>query len=236
MARVLIVDDDPTLQKALRLGLTAHGHSAISAANGEQGISKTATDGPDVIVLDLGLPDIDGLTVLGRIREMSDVPILVLSATGTDDRKVAALDGGADDYVTKPFSMAELEARIRTAIRHRVPETVGSGPEEITVGRLNLDLVHHQAQLHRTNIDLTAREFDLLAFLARNAGKLCTRQMILEAVWGKGYATETQYLHAYVHRLRHKLGDEAGTYIRTVPGIGYTLVEEPQPAAEPPRP
>ena len=225
MARVLIVDDDTSLQKALRLGLTAHGHSAIAAADGQQGISKTASDAPDVVVLDLGLPDIDGLTVLRRIREMSDVPILVLSATGTDDRKVAALDGGADDYVTKPFSMAELEARIRTAIRHRTPEAVESGPQEITVGGLNLDLVHHQAQLHDANIALTAREFDLLAFLARNAGKLCTRQMILEAVWGKGYASEAQYLHAYVHRLRQKLGDDAGTYIRTVPGIGYTLVE-----------
>lgn len=225
MARVLIVDDDTSLQKALRLGLTAHGHHAIAAADGQQGISKTASDAPDVVVLDLGLPDIDGLAVLRRIREMSDVPILVLSATGTDDRKVAALDGGADDYVTKPFSMAELEARIRTAIRHRTPEAVESGPQEIVVGGLDVDLIHHQVQLDGSSIELTAREFDLLAFLARNAGKLCTRQMILEAVWGKGYATEAQYLHAYVHRLRHKLGDSAGTYIRTVPGIGYTLVE-----------
>ena len=235
MARVLIVDDDTSLQKALRLGLTAHGHSAIAAANGEQGISKTASDAPDVVVLDLGLPDIDGLTVLRRIREMSDVPILVLSATGTDDRKVAALDGGADDYVTKPFSMAELEARIRTAIRHRTPEAVESGPQEIVVGGLTLDLVRHQVQLRGANVELTAREFDLLAFLARNAGKLCTRQMILEAVWGKGYATEAQYLHAYVHRLRHKLDDRAGTYIRTVPGIGYTLVEEPEGDSRRPR-
>ncbi|MCL2393737.1 MAG: response regulator transcription factor [Acidimicrobiaceae bacterium] len=227
MAKVLIIDDDTSLQKALRLGLTAHGHSAITAANGEQGISKTASDAPDVVVLDLGLPDIDGLTVLGRIRGMSDVPILVLSATGTDERKVAALDGGADDYVTKPFSMAELEARIRTAIRHRAPETIESGPQEIAVGGLHLDLVHHQTRIHDVNIDLTAREFDLLVFLARNAGRLCTRQMILRAVWGEGYATEAQYLHAYVHRLRHKLGDGTGTSIRTVPGVGYTLDEEP---------
>jgi len=227
MAKVLIIDDDASLQKALLLGLTAHGHRAIAAANGEQGIAKTASDAPDVVVLDLGLPDIDGLTVLGRIRGMSDVPILVLSATGTDDRKVAALDGGADDYVTKPFSMAELEARIRTAIRHRAPETVESGPDEISVGGLHLDLVHHQTRINDVNVDLTAREFDLLVFLANNAGKLCTRQMILRAVWGEGYGTEAQYLHAYVHRLRHKLGDGAGTSIRTVPGVGYTLVEAP---------
>ena len=127
MAKVLVVDDDPSLLRALRLGLTARGHQVMTAANGEQGISQTALASPDVVVLDLGLPDIDGLTVCKRIRQTSDVPIVVLSATGTEDRKVAALDGGADDYVTKPFGMAELEARIRTAIRHRKRGTRRSG-------------------------------------------------------------------------------------------------------------
>ncbi len=230
MAKVLIIDDDMSLQKALRLGLTAHGHDVVTAATGGQGISKAATDSPDVVVLDLGLPDIDGLTVLGRIRQMSDVPIIVLSATGTEERKVAALDGGADDYVTKPFGMAELEARIRTAIRHRLPEAAESGPQEITLEWLHLDLVHHQARLRGVNVDLTAREFEVLSFLARNAGKICTRQMILHAVWGEGYDSEAQYLHAYVHRLRQKLGDTEGRLIRTAPGIGYTLAGAPEDA------
>jgi two-component system KDP operon response regulator KdpE len=231
MAKVLIVDDDLSLQKALRLGLTARGHDVVAAANGQQGLSRAATDSPDVVVLDLGLPDIDGLTVLGRIRQISEVPVIVLSATDTEQRKVAALDQGADDYVTKPFGMAELEARIRTAMRHRVTEPPEPGPQEITVGSLHIDLVHHEAQRDGAAIELTAREFDVLSFLARHAGRTCTRQMILQAVWGDGYDAEAQYLHAYVHRLRQKLGDAGGTLIRTAPGIGYTLTDE---AAGPP--
>ena len=145
MAKVLVVDDDPSLLRALRLGLQAGGHDVVTAANGEQGISQTALTSPDIVVLDLGLPDIDGQTVCKRIRQWSDVPIIILSASGTEDRKVAALDGGADDYVTKPFGMAELEARIRTAIRHRKPDAGESGRRAITVGSLDLDLVHHEA-------------------------------------------------------------------------------------------
>lgn len=230
MTKVLIIDDDAPLQRALRLGLAAHGHDVVAAANGGQGISRTATESPDVVVLDLGLPDIDGLTVLARIRQISDVPIIVLSATGTEERKVAALDGGADDYVTKPFGMAELEARIRTAMRHRAPEPVGPGPLVVEIGHLHLDLVHHQARLQDAELQLTAREFEVLAFLARNAGKICTRQMILQAVWGEGYDGEAGYLHAYVHRLRQKLGDTEGKRIRTAPGIGYILSDEPNGA------
>lgn len=226
MTKVLIIDDDASLQKALRLGLTAHGHDVVAAGNGGQGISRTATDSPDVVVLDLGLPDIDGLTVLNRIRQMSDVPIIVLSATGTEERKVAALDGGADDYVTKPFGMAELEARIRNAVRHRATEPVEPGPQHVEVGTLHLDLMHHQARLHNSELRLTAREFEVLSFLARNAGRICTRQMILQAVWGEGYA-QAGYLHAYIHRLRQKLGDTEGRLIRTAPGIGYILTDEP---------
>jgi two-component system KDP operon response regulator KdpE len=227
VAKILVVDDDPSLLRALRLGLAAHGHEVITAVNGEQGISQTAIASPHVVVLDLGLPDIDGLTVCKRIRRTSDVPIVVLSATGAEDRKVAALDGGADDYVTKPFGMAELEARIRTAIRHRNAEPVERLPETLSLGSLQLDLVHHEAHLEGTNVELTAKEFEVLSFLARHAGRTCTHQMILLAVWGDGYDAEAQYLHAYVHRLRQKLNDPSGTLIRTAPGIGYTLTLEP---------
>ena len=223
MARVLVIDDDPSLLRALRLGLQAGGHDVVTAANGQQGISKTAVASPDVVVLDLGLPDIDGQTVCRRIRQWSEVPIIILSASGNEEGKVAALDGGADDYVTKPFGMAELEARIRTALRHRKPDSGGPEPATLTVGPLEMDLVHHEVHLDGSPVELTTKEFEVLSFLARHAGRTCTRQMILGAVWGTGYGAEAQYLHAYVHRLRQKLDDSSGTLIRTMPGIGYSL-------------
>jgi two-component system KDP operon response regulator KdpE len=223
MAKVLVIDDDPALLRALRLGLRAGGHEVVTAANGEQGITQTAVSTPDVVILDLGLPDIDGLAVCRRIRQWTDVPIVVLSATGSEDRKVAALDGGADDYVTKPFGMAELEARIRAALRHRRRDETDEKRTIIAVGALRLDLVHHQADLDGTVVDLTAKEFDVLTFLARHAGRTCTHEMILASVWGPGYGREAQYLHAYVHRLRQKLQDPTGALIRTAPGVGYSL-------------
>ena len=222
MAKVLVIDDDPSLLRALRLGLQAGGHDVTTATNGEHGIAQTALTSPDVVVLDMGLPDIDGLTVCKRIRGWSDVPIIILSAAAAENRKVAALDGGADDYVTKPFSMPELEARIRAVIRGRSAEPE-EGPTELRVGELSLDLVHHEARLDGSAVALTSKEFDVLSFLARHAGRTCTHQMILGAVWGAGYGEEAQYVHAYVHRLRQKLGDESGELIQTVPGVGYLL-------------
>ncbi|HEX4539519.1 MAG TPA: response regulator transcription factor [Acidimicrobiales bacterium] len=222
MARVLVVDDDRSLLRVLRLSLPARGHEVLAAASGQEGLSRAAVDSPDVLVLDLGLPDLDGLEVCRRIRQWSQVPIIVLSATGSEDRKVAALDGGADDYVTKPFGMAELDARIRAALRHARPATLGE-QAELAVGSLELDLVHHEARSAGRPLDLTAKEFDLLAFLARHAGKVCTHQMILQEVWGAGYGSEAQYLRVYVHRLRHKLADRDGSLLRTVPGVGYAL-------------
>jgi two-component system, OmpR family, KDP operon response regulator KdpE len=223
VAKVLVVDDEPTLLRAIRVGLCALGHEVVTAVNGEQGISQTALASPDVVILDLGLPDIDGLTVCRRIRQWSEVPILVLSATGIEERKVAALDGGADDYVTKPFGMAELEARIRTAIRHRKTDPTEQTPETLTLGPLRLDFVHHEAHLEGIRLELTAKEFEVLSFLARHAGLTCTHQIILSSVWGAAYVDEAQYLHAYVHRLRQKLNDPSGTLIRTAPGVGYSL-------------
>jgi two-component system KDP operon response regulator KdpE len=226
VARVLVIDDDPSLLRALRLGLQAGGHDVVTAANGQQGISKTAVSSPDVVVLDLGLPDIDGQTVCRRIRQWSEVPIIILSASGNEEGKVAALDGGADDYVTKPFGMAELEARIRTALRHRKSDQGEPEPATLTVGSLEIDLVHHEVRLDGTSVELTTKEFEVLSYLARHAGRTCTRQMILGAVWGTGYGGEAQYLHAYVHRLRQKLNDSSGTLIRTMPGVGYSLSPE----------
>jgi two-component system KDP operon response regulator KdpE len=223
MAHVLVVDDDPALLRALRLALNGAGHQVSTAADGEQGLTQAARSSPEVIVLDLGLPDIDGLEVCRRIRAWSDVPIIVLSATHAEDRKVAALDGGADDYVTKPFGVAELEARIRAAMRHRQAHLAERSSETITVGPLELDLNRRVASVAHSTIELSSKEFDVLAYLAANAGKVCTHQMILTSVWGTGYSREAQYLHAYIHRLRQKLGDLAGLSIKTVPGIGYVL-------------
>jgi two-component system, OmpR family, KDP operon response regulator KdpE len=222
LAKVLVIDDDPSLLRALRLGLQASGHDVTGVRNGSQGLSQVAVVSPDVVVLDLGLPDLDGLEVCRRIRQWSTVPVIVLSATDAEDRKVAAFDIGADDYVTKPFGMSELAARIRTAIRHRenVPPSTST---ILSVGDIEIDALHRQARMDGKDIELTSKEFDVLTFLARHAGKTCTHQMILGAVWGPGYAREAQYLHAYIHRLRQKLGDSSGDLIRTAPGIGYTL-------------
>ena len=221
MARVLVIDDDRSLLRALRIGLTARGHEVIVAATGEEGLSRATLDEPEVILLNLGLPDLDGLEVCRRIRQWSEVPIIVLSATGIESRKVTALNGGANDYVTKPFGTSELEARIRVAIRdHR--HDGGPQSDHLVVGELELDLLHHQATCNGEKIELTAREFDLLSYLARHAGNVCTHQMILGSVWGTGYGDEAEYLRVYMYRLRRKLGD-SGRLLRTSPGIGYSI-------------
>ena len=222
MAVVLAVDDDPALLRAIGIGLKALGHQVTTAATGERGLSEVALVAPDVVVLDLGLPDLDGMEVCRRIRQWSDVPVVVLSADGTQDRKIAALDGGADDYMTKPFSMGELDARLRVALRHRPPAD-DADVKELELGPLHLDLVHCEATVDGRRLELTAREFALLAFLARHADKVCTHRMILQGVWGPRYGTEIEYLRVYAYRLRRKLGDDNGVALRTVPAVGYRL-------------
>jgi two-component system KDP operon response regulator KdpE len=225
MARVLVVDDDKALLRALRVALGAKGHEVIVASNAQEGLSQVALAQPDVLIVDLGLPDIDGLDVVRRTRSFSAVPIIVLSATALEDRKVAALDAGANDYVTKPFGMAELEARVRTALRYHVPP---AAPHQTTVqlGALVLDLVHYQACLGGSAVELTAREFEFLAYLARNAGKTCTHQMVLREVWGDEYGSEADYLRVYAYRIRKKFGPAGAGLLRNVPGIGYCLAAD----------
>jgi two-component system KDP operon response regulator KdpE len=225
VARVLAVDDDSALLRVLRIGLVALGHEVLTASTGGQGVSQAAVGAPDVIVLDLGLPDMDGLDVCDRIRQWSAVPIIVLSADGTEDRKIAALDGGADDYMTKPFGMGELEARLRVALRHRPADSEPDEPLTLVVGPLALDLERRQAHMDGHLLDLTAREFAFLAYLARHAGKVCTHRMILEHVWGPRYGTENHYLRVYAYRLRRKLDDAGGEFLRTLPGVGYELTD-----------
>jgi two-component system KDP operon response regulator KdpE len=227
VTKVLVVDDDPALLKALRIGLSARGDEVVVSHTGGDAVTQVALTTPDLVILDLGLPDLDGIEVCRRIREFSSVPILVLSAYGDERRKVEALDAGADDFVTKPFGMAELEARLRVALRHRDAGISNADPQQVLrVGDLEIDLVHHMATHNGAQLQRTAREFDLLAYLARHAGKICTHHMILKDVWGPGYGAESNYVRVYSHRLRKKIGDEDGHVLRTVPGIGYQLVAE----------
>lgn len=223
MSNILIVDDDPDLLNVCTVGLQALGHSVSTAETGVEGSAKAAIDAPDVIVLDLGLPDLDGLEVCKRIRSWSDVPIIVLSADGSEDRKVDALDNGADDYMTKPFGMRELDARLRVAIRHG--RTDDERPPEVDVGPLHLDLVHHEATFKGNALDLAPKEFEFLSYLAQHVGKVCTRRMILENVWGSGYTRDQQhYLKVYAYRIRRKLGDQRGQFLQSDPSVGYRLV------------
>jgi two-component system KDP operon response regulator KdpE len=232
MAKVLVVDDDPSLLKAMRIGLTARGDEVVTAHTGGEAVSQVALAGPDLVILDLGLPDLDGIEVCRRVREFSGVPIVVLSAYGDERRKVEALDSGADDFVTKPFGMAELEARLRVALRHGVARGHGTeGAQSLHVGDLDIDLVHRMATLSGTDLHLTSKEFELLAYLARHAGKVCTHHMILKDVWGPGYGAESNYVRVYSHRLRKKMGDDEGVILKTVPGIGYQLVPDAHSAA-----
>lgn len=234
MTRVLVVDDDDALLRALRISLSARGYRVETARSGAEGLQRAAAAPPEVVVLDLGLPDLDGLEVCRRIRAWSDVPIIVLSAAGAEARKVAALDGGADDYVTKPFGLAELDARLRVAIRHR-PRGAEGVETVVRSGTLEVDLPGRVARIQGRPVDLTAREFDLLAYLARHAGKVCTHRMILTEVWGPAYGTEVHYLRVYANRLRKKLGGDPSFSLRTNPGVGYQLVAESDPEAlEPP--
>jgi two-component system KDP operon response regulator KdpE len=224
LPQILVIDDDPGLRSVCSVGLQAFGHTVLAAETGNEGISQAALHGPDVIVLDLGLPDLDGLEVCKRIRIWSDVPVIVLSADGSEDRKVDALEHGADDSMTKPFGMRELHARVQVALRHRRADNGGEEHQgDLDVGALHLDLVHRQATFEGRPLDLTPKELDFLAFLARNAGKVCTRRMILENVWGPGYATESHYLKVYAYRIRRKLGDEQGEFLQSDPSVGYRL-------------
>ena len=228
VTRILVVDDDLALVKALRIGLSARGDDVVTAHSGTDAIAQVALLSPDLVILDLGLPDLDGLEVCRRIREFSNVPVVVLSAYGDERRKVEALDGGADNFIIKPFGMAELEARLRVAIRHAAARA-GSETElsaSLHVGALEIDRVHHMASLGGLPLVLTSREFDLLAYLAQYAGKVCTHHMILKDVWGPGYGVESNYVRVYAHRLRKKMGDDEGRILRTVPGIGYQLVAD----------
>jgi two-component system KDP operon response regulator KdpE len=226
---VLVVDDEPAILRVLRAGLEARGYRVRTASTGQGAIDGAALEAPDLIVLDLTLPDLDGVEVCRRIRGWSEVPIVVLSADGSDSRKVRALDEGADDYVTKPFSMAELLARLRVALRHRVGTTGAVAPVDesmLEVGDVEIDMARRQVTVDGRPVDLTPKEFSFLVLLARWPGRVLTHRAILQDVWGPEYETETQYLRVYASQLRKKLGeDPANPRLITEPGVGYRLVD-----------
>jgi two-component system KDP operon response regulator KdpE len=224
--RVLVVDDEPQIRRALRTSLEAHGYEVAAVGTGEEGVLGAAEQAPDLVLLDLGLPDLDGTEVIKRIRTFSEVPVIVLSVREGQSDKVAALDVGADDYVTKPFAMGELLARARAALRRVMPEQ----PAQSTLqyAGLEVDLARRLVTREGEAVHLTPTEYGLLEAFVSNPGKLLTHQWLLRKVWGQGYGTETTYLRTYVRALRKKLDDDASApaLIVTEPGVGYRWVAE----------
>ncbi|WP_261302602.1 response regulator [Paenibacillus andongensis] len=220
-AKILIIDDEPQIRKLLRVTLNAHGFEAAEASTGQEGMLQATMVRPDLIVLDLGLPDMTGMEVLAHIREWSQVPIIILTAQDQEQDKVAALDRGADDYVTKPFGMGEFMARMRVALRH-----IAKTQDEpvLKLGHLVIDLSQRSVELKNEKLKLTPTEYDLLKVLALNTGRVMTHKQLLKQVWGgQQYESDSQYLRVYVGHLRKKIEEDPTRpkYILTEPGIGY---------------
>ncbi|SIS70528.1 response regulator [Paracoccus saliphilus] len=223
-AHILIVDDETPIRRFLRVALEAEGYAVSEAATAHEAVASAARHAPAAMILDLGLPDADGVTVIEKLREWSHLPVLVLSVRSDDVGKIAALDAGAQDYVTKPFSTGELLARLRGLLRDHARE---AAPASLKLGPLEIDVADHRAVLEGENLNLTRKEFDLLWLLASHAGRLVTHDMILKAIWGPAHAEDSQYLRVYIRHLRSKLGDDAANprWIFTEPGIGYRLAD-----------
>jgi len=229
--RILVVDDEPAIRRTLRANLVARGYDVTAVETGEEALAAAPSHAYDLVILDLMLPGLSGLDVCRDLRAQSAVPILVLSARGEERAKVRALDLGADDYLTKPFGMDELLARVRALLR-RPPVTAGSADAEsgtLHAGDLAVDLARRQAWRDDAPLDLTPREFDVLAYLVRHAGKVTTHRVLLAGVWGPDYSSETQYLRVFINRLRRKIEPDPAhpTYIVTEPGVGYRLLPSP---------
>ncbi len=225
---VLVIEDDVQIRRFLRTTLTSSGYRLLEAATGNEGINKAALNAPDVIILDLGLPDLDGLEVMRRLREWSLIPVIVVSAREQERDKVAALDIGADDYLTKPFGTSELLARIRVAQRHALRQMQESEEPYFRVGGLHVDLAHRQVLVDDREVHLTPLEYRLLTTLVRFAGRVMTHRQLLREVWGPSYTNENHYLRVYMGQLRHKLEADPTRprYLITEPGVGYRLKTE----------
>ncbi|MBF0477084.1 MAG: response regulator [Deltaproteobacteria bacterium] len=223
---VLVIEDEAPIRAFLRAFLQSQNYKLIEATTGGEGISLAASHNPDVILLDLGLPDIDGLEVIKRVREWTNTPIIIISARGKEQDKIDGLDAGADDYLIKPFSVGELAARMRVALRHAL--NVGSKKDEsaFQTGEVRVDLAGRQVWVAEEEVHLTPIEFKLLLVMIKHAGKVVTHRQLLKEVWGQAGSDQSHYLRIYVHQLRHKLEPDPArpTYLRTEPGVGYRLI------------
>ena len=220
--RILIIDDETQIRRFLRVALTSHGYVVKDVGTGQEGLDEIAMFAPDLVILDLGLPDLDGLEVVRLLREWSKVPVIILSVKEQETDKISALDLGADDYVTKPFAMGELLARIRAAMRH----TVGKEQPVMQFEDLSIDLVHRRITVDDQEIKLTQTEYEIVKNLAINAGKVLTHRSLLRTVWGPSYEKEVQYLRVYIGQIRRKLEHDPSRprHIMTEPGVGYRLL------------
>jgi len=226
---ILIVDDDPAILRLLSTNLKARGYEVTTAANGEESLEAVQKDFVDLIILDLMMPKVDGVEVCRRIREWSDIPIIILSARGDENDKVKCLELGADDYLTKPFGIAELMARIKTAFRHRGDPTVAPALSTFVCDGLEINFAKRRVTVNGNEITLTPTEFALLQHLAVNSDKVLTHSMLLQSVWGSEYSSEKEYLRVFVGRLRRKLEPDPKNpkYIQTIPGVGYHIATMP---------
>ena len=222
---VLVIEDEPQMRRFLRASLVSHGYDLCEAATSAEAVALATSRPPELVLLDLGLPDEDGIDLTRRLREWSRVPIIVISARGREEDKVAVLDAGADDYLTKPFGVGELLARMRVALRH-VQQAAGAMPI-IEIGPLRIDLARHEVKRDGVELHLTPIEYRLLALLAQNAGRVLTHGQILKEVWGPGHTSETHYLRVYMAQLRRKIEAEPARprLLQTEPGVGYRMRE-----------
>lgn len=223
-ARILVVDDEPQIQRFLKPALSAAGYDVIEAATGAEALKAVATAAPDLVILDLGLPDMDGKDVIASLRGWSTIPIVILSARDRESEKIAALDLGADDYVEKPFGIGELTARIRSALRHR--GKAETAPTVMVADDLTIDTVRRLVSRNGEPIRLTPKEYDLLTLLGRHAGRVVTHKTLLTSVWGPAHGEDMHYLRVFIGQLRQKIERDPTrpTIVRTEPGVGYRLV------------
>jgi len=220
---ILVVEDEAPMRRFLRVSLTSNGYRLVESETGQDALAQAAARNPDLILLDLGLPDQDGLTVTERLREWATAPIIVISARGQEEDKIKALDAGADDYVTKPFGVGELLARIRVALRHKAIS--GTGGSQFTAGDLNVDLGRRQVLVRDKEVHLTPIEYKLLTTLIKHAGHVVTHRQLLREACGPNSSNQTQYLRVYMGQLRHKLEENPSrpAYLLTEPGVGYRI-------------
>lgn len=225
LGTILVVDDEPQIHRFLGPALAASGYDSLRAERGDDALRLAAARAPEAILLDLGLPDMDGHEVLAKLRDFTDVPVIILSARDRESEKIKALDAGADDFVEKPFGLGELLARIRTALRHRLVQDHAEKP--LIIDGLTIDQMLHKVTLDNIVLPLTKREHAVLLLLARNRGRVLTHRQILTAIWGHAHIEDVAYLRVYIGQLRRKLGKNFEALIITEPGVGYRLQDSP---------